>query len=140
MSVVEEKRNKSKLEVFIKTLELASYTIQITANEKSFDPKYRAAITDDLVSHAKDIYLLCWTANNIRASSEETFRERIRLQEMAITKCNTFLGLLDIAKRVFHLDTGRVIYWGNKIIECRALIRAWRDSDKKRFNARDDSS
>ena len=140
MSVVEEKRRKGKLEVIIKTLELANYTIQITANEKVFDPKFRAAVTDDLISHAKDIYLICWTANNIRVSNEEAFRERLRLEDKAIVKCNTFLGLLDIAKKVFHLDTKRVTYWGSKIVECRKLIRAWRDSDRKRYNERYDSS
>ena len=140
MSVVEEKRRKGKLEVIIKTLELANYTIQITANEKVFDPKFRAAVTDDLISHAKDIYLICWTANNIRVSNEEAFRERLRLENKAIVKCNTFLGLLDIAKKVFHLDTKRVTYWGSKIVECRKLIRAWRDSDRKRYKERYDSS
>lgn len=140
MSVVEEKRRKGKLEVIIKTLELANYTIQITANEKVFDPKFRAAVTDDLISHAKDIYLICWTANNIRVSNEEAFRERLRLEDKAIVKCNTFLGLLDIAKKVFHLDTKRVTYWGSKIVECRKLIRAWRDTDRKRFKERYDSS
>lgn len=140
MSVVEEKRRKGKLEVIIKTLELANYTIQITANEKVFDPKFRVAVTDDLISHAKDIYLICWTANNIRVSNEEAFRERLRLEDKAIVKCNTFLGLLDIAKKVFHLDTKRVTYWGNKIVECRKLIRAWRDSDRKRYKERYDSS
>lgn len=140
MSVVEEKRRKGKLEVIIKALDLANYTIQITANEKVFDPKFRAAVTDDLISHAKDIYLICWTANNIRVSSEEAAKERLRLQDKAVTKCNTFLGLLDIAKKVFHLDTKRVTYWGSKIMECRKLIRAWRDTDRKRFKERYDSS
>lgn len=140
MSVVEEKRRKGKMEVFIKTLDLTCYTIQITANEKVFNPKFRAAITDDLISHAKDIYLICWTANNIKADSEEAFKERVCLQNEAVIKCNTFLGLLDIAKKVFHLDAGRVTYWGNKIIECRTLIRAWRDSDRKRCKERYDTS
>ena len=140
MSVVEEKRRKGKLEVCIKALELASYTIQITANEKVFDPKFRAAVTDDLISHAKDIYLICWTANNIRVASEEAYKERRRLQDKAVVKCNAFLGLLDIAKKVFHLDTNRVTYWGRKIVECRTLIKAWRDSDTARDNERYDTS
>ena len=135
MSVPEEKRKPGKLEVIIKALDLATYTIQITSNEKVFDPKYRAAVTNDLVTHAKEIYLICWTANNIRVTSdEETYKERKRLQDKAIIECTTFLGLLDIAKKVFHLETKRVTYWGNKIINCRKLIRAWRDSDKKRYD------
>ena len=135
MSVPEEKRKPGKLEVIIKALDLATYTIQITANEKTFNPKYHAAVTDDLINHAKEIYLICWTANNIRVTSDnETYKERKRLQDKAIVECTTFLGLLDIAKRVFHLETKRVTYWGNKIINCRKLIRAWRDSDKKRYD------
>lgn len=135
MSVVEGARNKGKLEVIIRTLDLAAYTIQITANEKVFNPKYRAAVTDDLITHAKEIYLVCWTANNIRVTDDkETYKERRRLQDKAIVECTTFLGLLDVAKRVFHLDANRVTYWGNKIINCRKLIRAWRNADKKRYD------
>jgi len=135
MSVVEGARNKGKLEVIIKALDLADYTIKITANEKVFDPKFRAAITDDLVAHAKDIYLICWTANNIRVTSDiETYKKRKELQDEAIAKCTVFLGMLDIAKKVFHLETRRVTYWGNKIINCRKLIRAWRNADKKRYD------
>lgn len=135
MSVVEGARNKGKLEVIIKALDLADYTIKITANEKVFDPKFRAAITDDLVAHAKDIYLICWTANNIRVTSDiETYKKRKELQDEAIVKCTVFLGMLDIAKKVFHLETRRVTYWGNKIINCRKLIRAWRNADKKRYD------
>ncbi len=140
MSVVAEKRRKGKLEVIIKALDLTNYTIQITANEKTFDPKFRAAITDDLITHAKDIYLICWTANNIRVADEQAFNERQRLQNLAIVKCNTFLGLLDIAKKVFHLETRRVTYWGNRVVECRTLIKAWRDSDRKRYKERYDTS
>ena len=136
MSVPEEKRKQGKLEVIVKALDLATYTIQITANEKTFDPKFRAAVTDDLVSHAKNIYLDCWTANNIRVTNDaETYQTRKRLQDKAVTECNTFLGLLDVAKRVFHLDSKRITYWGNKIINCRKLIRAWRDADKKRYDS-----
>lgn len=135
MSVVEGARNKGKLEVIIKALDLADYTIKITANEKVFDPKFRAAVTDDLVAHAKDIYLICWTANNIRVTSDiETYKKRKELQDEAIVKCTVFLGMLDIAKKVFHLETRRVTYWGNKIINCRKLIRAWRNADKKRYD------
>lgn len=135
MSVVEGARNKGKLEVIIKALDLADYTIKITANEKIFDPKFRAAVTDDLVAHAKDIYLICWTANNIRVTSDiETYKKRKELQDEAIVKCTALLGLLDIAKKVFHLETRRVTYWGNKIINCRKLIRAWRNADKKRYD------
>lgn len=140
MSVVAEKRRKGKLEVIIKALDLTNYTIQITANEKTFDPKFRAAITDDLITHAKDIYLICWTANNIRVVDEQAFNERQRLQNLAVVKCNTFLGLLDIAKKVFHLETRRVTYWGNRVVECRTLIKAWRDSDRKRYKERYDTS
>ena len=135
MSVVEGARNKGKLEVIIKALDLADYTIKITANEKVFDPKFRAAVTDDLVAHAKDIYLICWTANNIRVTSDiETYKKRKELQDEAIVKCTVFLGMLDIAKKVFHLETRRATYWGNKIINCRKLIRAWRNADKKRYD------
>ena len=133
MSVPESKRGHSKFEVLINANELAIYTIRITSNPKTFSEQYKSALTDDIVRTAKDIYIKARTANDIRvAGSEYKAQERKRLQEEAITDCNTLLALMDIAKKVFHLSSKRIEYWGRMTIKTRDGIRRWKDSDSKR--------
>lgn len=50
MSVPVNQRSESKLEVCVKARDLCVYTLQITANEKIFLPKFQRSITDDIKS------------------------------------------------------------------------------------------
>lgn len=133
MSVPVNQRGQGKLEVCTKARDLAVYTIQITKNKKVFSEEYQEAITDDIIRTAVSIHMLVWTANNILVDSSGDLEERIALQEQASRQCNVLLSLIDIAKPLFHLDTRRVMYWGQKVVDVRNLIRAWRASDIKRY-------
>ena len=133
MSVPEGKRTESKLEVIVKALDLATHTIKITANPKIFSVEYKSALTDRIVSTSIEVYMKCWTANNIKIVDEASFNMRKRLQDEACYECNNLLALMQIAKKLFHLDSKKVSYWGKMAIETRNLIRAWRESDRKRY-------
>lgn len=133
MSVPENSRTKSKLEVCVKAHDLCCYTLQITSNDKVFTPQFQRSLTDRIVAAAIGIHTDCWNANNIYVKTEDDVRERRRLQEEAARKCNVLLSLIDIAKPLFHLASKRVYYWGKKTVETRNLIRAWRESDAKRY-------
>ena len=133
MSVPEPRREKSKLEVCVKAHDLCCYTLQITANKKVFTEEYQRSLTDKIVAVALGIHCDCWNANNIFVKSAEEYQERRRLQEEAARKCNILLSLIDIAKKIFHLSSKRVYHWGKLTVDTRNLIRAWKDSDKKRF-------
>lgn len=121
MSVPENERTECKLEACVKALDLAAYTLQITKNKKIFVEEYQNALTDEIIATAIDIYTSIRSAN-------DSFLEKINssdiltLQINAIAKCNKLLGLIDIAKPLFHLESRRVYYWGNKIITVRELI------------------
>ena len=134
MSVPESKRGHGKFEVLTKANELAVYTIRITKNQKVFKPEYRSAVTDDIVHTANDIYIKCWSANNIRVGEDaEKWKERKHLQESAIQDCNNLLALMDLAQKVFHLETRRIKYWGGKTVEVREYVRKWKEGDSKRY-------
>lgn len=136
MSVPVFKRKENRLEVIVKAKELAVYTLNITANVKHFPEEYWNGITSKLVCEANDVFLKCWSANNINANlSDEFYRERKKLQTEAILACNNLLALIELAQKVFKLSSKRVSFWGEKILECRGLIRAWRDSDRKRYDS-----
>lgn len=136
MSVPINQRTHGKLEVCVKAHDLCCYTLQITANKKNFTPEFQEALTNRIVEAAIDIHTLCWSANNILVNSVDDLRERTMYQEKAAIKCNILLSLIDVAKRIFHLSTKRVTYWAGKTIETRNLIRAWRESDLKRYSAK----
>lgn len=117
MSVPEGLRGTGRLEVIEKALDLADYTITITANSKIFLPEYQKSLTDDINRIALAIYVDAWTANNIKVTNEESYMERRRLQE----------------RKVFHLKLKRIKFWGEKTLNVRGLLRAWRESDYKRY-------
>ena len=136
MSVPVNQRTHGKLEVCVKAHDLCCYTLQITANKKNFTQEFQESLTNRIVEAAIDIHTLCWSANNILVNSVDDLRERTMYQEKAAIKCNILLSLIDVAKRIFHLSTKRVTYWAEKTIEARNLIRAWRESDLKRYSAK----
>ena len=70
MAVPESKRGTGKFDVLIKANDLTVYTIRITKNPKNFAPEYQTALTDDIIRTAKDIYVKCWTANNIKVGED----------------------------------------------------------------------
>ena len=136
MSVPEPQRGKGKLEVCTKARDLADYTLQITSNEKIFLPQFQRSLTDSINGTAINIHVLVWSANNIYVNSAEDWHERKQLQEQAITQCTLLLSLIDLAHKVFHLRLKRVKYWGEKVQNVKTLIRAWKESDGKRYRSR----
>lgn len=134
MSVPEGQRKEGRFTLLIKAEELARYTIVITANEKVFLPMYQRALTDKINSYAIDIYTKLRTANEIEVHELGDWEERDKLQKQAADCCNNLLALIDIAKRVFHLNSKRVKYWGTMIVEVRNRIRAWNRSDERRYS------
>ena len=76
MSVPENARTKSKLEVNVKAHELCCYTLQITANKKIFTENYQRSLTDRIVSVAIGIHVDCWNANNIYVKCAEDYYDK----------------------------------------------------------------
>lgn len=69
MSVPVGERRESRLEVFVQALDLVTYTLRITKNEKIFLPEYQRQVTDDIIETAKNIYIDAWDANNVRVTT-----------------------------------------------------------------------
>lgn len=135
MSVPEGERTKSKLEVLVKSRELASYTLHICTNVNTFPPQFQGAITSRIEETAISIFMDCWTANNVLVNEDpEKWLYRKRLQERAANNCNNLLALIQIAQEVFHLKFKRVKFWGAKVLDVRNLIRGWKTSDCKRYD------
>lgn len=133
MAVVETNRTEHVLQVAVKAMDLAKYTLQITRNEKIFTLEYKGVVTDKIVSDATDIYRWIWKANNIRVKDHSSWERRSALQILAKELCNDMIALINLAKPIFHLKTKRVKYWVEKIVEVRMLIEKWHERDAERY-------
>ena len=131
--VLETKRKKQPLEVFVKQIGLICYTIQITSG-KTFTPayQYQAVIITRNIAKTIDIYTFSWEANNIRVGKDpEKYRRRKELQQKAIEACDSLLGLILIAKTMFHLRGKRYEYWCRRVKEVKDLTMTWKEKDIK---------
>lgn len=134
MSVPEPLRHKGRLEIHVKAQYLASYTIKILANDKTFPTEVDVELMKRIKDCAISIYAKTWSANKINATTNKVNREiRYRLQREAWMLCNELLAYIGIAKQVFHLREKRMKYWSGLIISTQALIQSWIDSDVKRY-------
>ncbi len=134
MSVPEPMRHKGRLEVHVKAQYLASYTVKILGNEKTFPPTTDKELVRRIRNCALDIYAKAWAANEIHADTNAVNREmRYRLQEDSILLCNGMLAYIGIAKQVFHIRNNRMKHWAGMIMEVRTLLQAWKENDVKRY-------
>lgn len=133
MSVPSPLRSESKLIAQMKTEEMITHTLHITANENVFDPKYHVLadkINDLAISIGKDI----WEANGIRVNGNpEHWRIRHGLQDRACRHFNDLLYLIGLAKKTYHLRSRKFYAWINKVTEARDYTRKWRDSDVSKY-------
>ena len=117
-----------------KALDLALHTIKICSNENIFDVKYRLSLTDSIIDCAKQIYLDVWTGNNIYVQPDNgRWPERERLQIDAIAKCKELIGLINLARRLFHLKGQKVNYWIKMTVETYEMISKWHEANRKQY-------
>lgn len=131
--VLATKRKKQPLEVHLRQIDLICYTIQITSG-KTFAPQYQyqSVIVSRIIIQTIDIYTFSWEANNIRVNGDpEKYRRRKDLQQKAIERCDSLLGLILIAKIMFHLRGRKCEYWCRKVEEVKNMTMAWKEKDIK---------
>lgn len=138
MSVPVGERDETKFTLPLQARKLASYTLQITANEKVFLPEHRQGLTNDIVETAKNIYLGIREANDVSVRVGTVFqvgdlRERNRIQRQALRNAKRLMYLIDLAHLDFHLSSKRVKYWGSMVREVRRRIEGWISDDLERY-------
>lgn len=104
------------------------------------------SLVSELCTAALDISRLVWNSNNIRVRtrvrngrteySQIDAGKRRDLQDDAIRRCNDLLADMQVARSAFHLPGKKVRHWGKLAVETREKIRAWRDSDTRRYSGR----
>ena len=133
MAVPVGERGQSKLEAHIKTEDLVLHTLAITSNPRVFLERNRA-LTELVNRCAVGIGRDVWQANLVRVGNDpRKWRHRRELQDRACEGFTTMLYYIGLSIRANHLRKGKAHAWVQKAREAQALVRAWRDSDAKRF-------
>lgn len=134
MSVPQYERGEGKFAVLIEANSLVCYTLQICSNEKNFDPKFQKVIMDDMVETTKSVFIEAFTANEIKVENQRDAVKRLELIKISILACDRLFALLQIAKKIYHIDSKRVRYWGTKIKNTEELLKKWYISERKRYS------
>lgn len=127
---------ETTLQVIIDAEDFYIHTVKILRNEKHFKP------TDDLDKEtlytiqreALHLVVAVRTANKINVSKDpDRARDRLALQEEAMTSCDLLETYLNLSKRQFHLDSDKFWYWYGLLDKVTKRLVAWHKSDKTRF-------
>ena len=134
MTVPVGKRGENILEVWLKAVELAKYTMEITANTKSFPGRYRPMverINAAAIEAAGDL----WKANKVfvgQGCDPRAREDRRFLQNRAINHLDDLLFLIDLSGKLLHRDGKKSAYWAGMAVKVKQLAAKWRDSDRSR--------
>ena len=113
-------------------MEFALHTQKICKNHKIFTDDYKE-LRDKIIDTAINIYIASYDANKIKAISQSEKEKRLKLQIAAINSCISMMGFINLAKRSFHLRSGKSEYWVKKLIYAREMLKKWHDADLKRY-------
>lgn len=140
MSVPKGQRSKNKLEVYQRAKKLVRYSLEIMSNKKNF-PEFVGPIVSIIIETEWNIARKIWQANNVHIGKNTTENAKIRrrdLQNEAIELCESLIFQIDLIGTVLHRSAKKTFYWSNQVIRISEMLRAWRDSDAKRLEQKDD--
>lgn len=133
MSVVKSKRGEGQLLVLTKANELATYSIKICSNEKNFPKHYRWCLTSKIVDAAIEISNFANMANSVYVKDSTDYQLRKQYQTKALASTYALINMMDISYRVFGIESSRMEFWTNLVMEVQNMLRNWRKSDMERY-------
>ncbi len=121
-------------QLLTKAKDLANHTIKITDNPRRFPKKYRFTFVNRMQNISLDIYELINTANELNTNDEEALKERLKLQNLAITKCKTLLFLITLCleNENISIDDRQAEYWARYVLSVKNMAVSWHMKDKRR--------
>lgn len=121
-------------QLLTKAKDLANHTIKITDNPRRFPKKYRFTFVNRMQNISLDIYELINTANELNTNDEEALKERLKLQNLAITKCKTLLFLITLCleNENIGIDDRQAEYWAMYVLNVKNMAVSWHMKDKQR--------
>lgn len=113
---------------------LCLHVLHITSNAKVFTDEH-SDVTGRIRELATGIYLCAFCANKINANNNpKKWAERCADQESAYKGIVEMLGLIPLARKLFHLRKGKSEFWTKLTKEAMDLVKAWHEGDLERFS------
>ena len=121
-------------QLLTKAKDLTNHTMKITDNPRRFPKKYRFTFVNRMQNISLDIYELINTANELNTNDEEALKERLKLQNLAITKCKTLLFLITLylENENIGIDDRQAEYWARYVLNVKNMAVSWHMKDKQR--------
>ncbi len=133
MAVVKSKREEGELTVVTKATVLADYTLRICSNEENFPKRYRWCITNKIVDAVLDINCQIIKANSVFVKDKSDYELRKSYQTQGLAATYSLLSMIDIAFRMFGIDSKRIKHWTGLVYDVQNLLRNWRKKDIGRY-------
>lgn len=117
-----------------KAKELIKYTLLMTDNVKRYPKKFRFTFVNRMQEITLDIYEIINTANELNVTDKEELKERLKLQNEAITKCKTLLLLIDLSldNKNIALDSRQAQAWAKYVLDVKNMAVKWHYKDRER--------
>jgi len=131
----------TQLQVVIDAMNLHAHTCLIMSNQNVFQPTqdFRDMTMIHIFETTLEILRRIAEANSIDVRKcPELAGERLAQQEFALAQVDWLLMLEDMAKRQFTRlakKPKKVWFWNAKTVELKDRLRAWHESDRKRFSS-----
>lgn len=121
--------------ILVKAKDLVKHTITITENSRRFPKKYRFTFVNRMQNLTLDIYELINTANELNTNDKDALKERLKLQNTAITKCKTMLFLINLCleNQNISLNHKQAEYWARYATNVKNMTISWHNKDKKKL-------
>lgn len=130
MSVPVGKRGKNKNELWLKSVDLVKYTVEITSNTKNFPGRYRS-IVDRINDAAVGVAYNLWKARRAKMQGGDNAKENcVDYQNNAINDLDALLFLIELVGDLLKRDSRKTTYWANKIIAVKDLTVQWQKADR----------
>lgn len=127
------------LQVIVDAMNLHAHTCHIMSNAKVFNPAedFNSMTLVHIFETTLEIYTRLYEANSIRVGDDPLLaRERLELGNFAQVAADRLPALQDLAKRQFkklRRTPSKFWYWASKAVALKDAIKAWRESERKRF-------
>ena len=106
----------------------------MTDSTKRYPKKFRFSHVNKMQDIAIDIFESIQTANELNINDPEELKERLYLQNRAITKCKTLSFFIELSfeNESINIDGKQCKAWTKYILDVQYMAVRWRTKDKER--------
>lgn len=117
-----------------KAKDLVKHTLRMTNNSKRYPKKFRFEFVNRMQGLALDIFELIQSANELNINDPAELKERLYMQNKAITKCKTLSFFIELSfeEEDIKINDKQCKTWTRYILDVQYMAIRWHSRDKER--------